>query len=113
MFLLNLNKQVEKIRMANKQENDMREKREEEVKGATRGRGQVALAIRNVYLRCLNTMHSKVCLYVCMVDVHIFLLLLLLFLFAKSSLHIGFYITIYFALHDCIFFYFHCSWYYI
>lgn len=51
---------LERIKRENKQKEDVRLKREEDVKGATRSKGQVALAIRNVYLRCLNTMHAKV-----------------------------------------------------
>eukprot|EP00621_Florenciella_sp_RCC1693_P011788 CAMPEP_0182536160 /NCGR_PEP_ID=MMETSP1323-20130603/19460_1 /TAXON_ID=236787 /ORGANISM="Florenciella parvula, Strain RCC1693" /LENGTH=379 /DNA_ID=CAMNT_0024746367 /DNA_START=108 /DNA_END=1248 /DNA_ORIENTATION=- len=53
-------KHVEELRVANKQGADMKEKEEEGKKNESRETGQVILAIRNLYTRCLNTMHTRV-----------------------------------------------------
>ena len=55
-------KRVEEMRLVNKATGGAKERGEEEAKAATKTTGQVLLAIRNLYLRCVASMHSKVSL---------------------------------------------------
>lgn len=51
---------VERLRLGNKAVLGLKEKAESGAKDGVREAGQVTRAIRNLYLRCLVTMHSKV-----------------------------------------------------
>lgn len=53
-------RRVEELRVANKQGADEKEKEEEGKNSENRQTGQVILAIRNLYMRCVATMHSHV-----------------------------------------------------
>lgn len=53
-------RRVEDLRVTNKQGSDKKEKEEEAQNSKNRQAGQVILAIRNLYGRCLATMHSHV-----------------------------------------------------
>ena len=53
-------KHIEELRVANKQNRDVKEKDEEGKKNESRETGQVVLAIKNLYTRCLDTMHTRV-----------------------------------------------------
>lgn len=46
--------------MGNKKRGEDKERVQDDAKGNTKEVGQVVLSVRNVYLRCLNSMHSKV-----------------------------------------------------